>query len=276
MFATIINDCRDANAFARQATSLAFYFPHWHINTVGIQNDIEAAFNLIDVLHAAKGGPGVILANVAPRHGEAKKWQNGTPFGYFYIGKTLVISSVDGYTLSLVKKFGIINEINLLDVATVVDAMTNLGKISSSEATRIKKTQFRSLEFIIPVARWLSDGLKIPSTKYSLENIKELPDCICFVDNFGNLKTSITEKDLRFTDHSDATLIIKRKRGLLKNKKYKITCYKQLKDVGDKELALTVGSSGFGENQLLEIIIQGGNAAKKLKAASGIKLEIKI
>ena len=276
MFATIINDCRDANAFARQAAALAYYFPHWHINTVGIQNDIEAAFNLIDVLEACKGGPGVILANVAPRNGEAKKWTNGTPFGYFYVNKTLVISSIDGYTLSLIKKFQITKEINLLDVPVVVDTMAQKGKITTKEAEKIKKTQFRSLEFIIPAARWLNDGIGIPHTKYSLQNITDLPDCICFVDNFGNLKTSITDSELTFSDHSKAILKILRKKGLLKIKRNKITCYKHLRDVIDGELALTVGSSGFGDTRLLEIVIQGGNAAKKLKATSGTRISIKI
>jgi hypothetical protein len=276
MFATIINDCRDANAFARQATSLAFYFPHWHINTVGIQNDIEAAFNLVDVLHSAKGGPGVILTNVAPRNGSAKKWQNGTPFGYFYVGKTLVIASVDGNTLSLVKKFGIIKEINLLDVPTVVDEMARIGKITDKEADRIKHSQFRSLEFIIPAARWLSDGLALPHTKYSLKNIPDLDPVVCFVDNFGNIKTSVIESEVPFKNNSKLNLTVIRNKRSLARKKYKIVCHRQLKDVKDSTLALTIGSSGYEPHQLLEIVIQGGSAAKKLKINSGTKFTIDV
>src|SRR5688572_12965729 len=98
MFVTIINDCKDENAFGRQATKAAALFG-CSIVTVGVDSDIEAAGNLIDCLDAGEGKEGVILVNVAPRHGDAKKWPNGTPFGYFLYKETLVVTSIDGLTL---------------------------------------------------------------------------------------------------------------------------------------------------------------------------------
>ena len=86
---------------------------------IGISSDLEASGNIIDTLDAYGDLPGVILVNIAPRNGKAKKWKNGTPFGYFWYKKILVISSVDGLTLSLVKKLNLVKTINVLDIPTV-------------------------------------------------------------------------------------------------------------------------------------------------------------
>jgi len=120
MFITVITDCQDDNAFGRQTTRLSQYF-QYPITTVGVKNDLEAAGNLIDILDASEGSEGTVLVNVAPRHKEAKRWENGTPFGYFYYKNTLVISSIDGLTLSLVKKFSLVESINLMDIPTVLE-----------------------------------------------------------------------------------------------------------------------------------------------------------
>jgi hypothetical protein len=120
MFVTIINDCNDANVFGRQLTRAAVLF-NTPVIPVGVHNELEAAGNLIDILDAAGGEKGVILVNVAPRHGSAKKWPNGTPFAYFYVGKTLVVASIDGVTLSLIKKLNIVDSVNLMDIPTVLD-----------------------------------------------------------------------------------------------------------------------------------------------------------
>ncbi|MBI1839007.1 MAG: hypothetical protein HYR95_01760, partial [Candidatus Colwellbacteria bacterium] len=100
---TIINDCRDANAAGRQAARAATLLGGT-VAFIGVTNDLEASGNLIDALDAIEGKGGIVLVNVAPRNGTAKKWENGTPFGYFWYKETLVLASVDGLTLSLVKK----------------------------------------------------------------------------------------------------------------------------------------------------------------------------
>src|SRR3989344_9103064 len=111
----IINDCRDANAVGRQIARAASLLGG-SASFLGVTSDLQAAGNLIDVLDALGENPGVVLVNVAPRNGKAKKWGNGTPFGYFWYRKTLVVASIDGYTLSLVKKLKVVNFVYVLDI----------------------------------------------------------------------------------------------------------------------------------------------------------------
>ena len=74
MFVTIINDCKCENAKIRQVTRVASLFD-CSVYFSGVANDIEAAGNLVDVLDACEGREGIILVNVAPRHGGGKKWK---------------------------------------------------------------------------------------------------------------------------------------------------------------------------------------------------------
>mgnify|MGYP001572747578 CR=1 FL=1 len=112
---TIINDCKDENARGRQLTRIGSIF-QYPANFIGVSNELEAAGNIIDVLDANGENSGIILVNVAPRNGKAKKYPNGTPFGYFWYEKTLIISSIDGYTLSIVKKLKLTKFINVLNI----------------------------------------------------------------------------------------------------------------------------------------------------------------
>ena len=49
------------------------------MDSIGAENDLRAGGNLVDSIDADCGFPGIVLANVAPRHGAAKKWMNGDP-----------------------------------------------------------------------------------------------------------------------------------------------------------------------------------------------------
>ena len=118
MFVTLITDCKDDNALGRSTTRLSTLF-ECNITTIGVNGwdaDLEAAGNLIDVLDASEGKKGVVLVNVAPRHRSGKKWPNGTPFAYFHYKETLVVTSIDGLTLSLVKKFNLVDRVNVMDI----------------------------------------------------------------------------------------------------------------------------------------------------------------
>src|SRR5258706_13070123 len=179
MFITIINDCRDGNTMGRQATRAAVLFGGAPITTVGIGwNELEGAGNLIDMLDGSDGQEGVILANVAPRHGRGKKWPNGTPFGYFYYGKTLIVATKAGQMLSLAKKFSVASSLRLTDVATVVDEMIKKGKLDSSLRERIVKSQFRSYDYMPSLAKWIMDGEEIPSENYSFSKAKHTPHSV--------------------------------------------------------------------------------------------------
>src|SRR5947209_16876584 len=174
MFIIIINDCRDANTMGRQAIRAMRLFGTVSVATVGIGwNELEGAGNLIDILDASDGQEGVILVNVAPRHGRGKKWPNGTPFGYFYYGKTLVIATIAEHMLSLVKKFGITDSLLLTDVATVVDEMIEKGQLDAALRDRIVHSQFRSYDYMPRLAKWIVDGLEILNEVYSLNNVSD-------------------------------------------------------------------------------------------------------
>lgn len=259
MFVTIINDCYDANAFGRQATRASVLFGT-SINTVGVDfgATIQGAGNLIDMLDAAEGQEGVILVNLAPRHGEGKRWKNGTPFGYFFYKKTLVVTSVAGYTLSLIKKLGLAKEIYVMDIPTVIAFVEKKKLITKEVGEHIIHTQFRSYDFVPRAAKWIWDGIKIPAEKGSIQDIADAPKAVWWIDNFGNCKTTIFSDEIAHTPGET-----------LKTKFGTVQCYERLKDVPNGEPGFIVGSSGFGEKRFLELVIQGGNASKHFGIKTG-------
>ncbi len=263
MFVTIITDCQDPNTFGRQLTRASSLFGFSSI-PVAINNDVEAAGNLIDILDASEGREGVVLVNIAPRHGRAKKWPNGTPFGFFNYHKTLVVSSIDGYALSLVKKLGIISEINVMDIPTVLDFMEE-EKIYEEQPDYIKNTQFRSFEFVPRAAKWIFNGIDLPVEKMRIEQVPDIPKCVWWVDSFGqniyggNCKTTILPEEVEFESGKEIKL---KKVGQIK-------CYERLKDVPNNEQGLIIGSSGILNKRFLEVVIQGNNASEKFHLNTG-------
>lgn len=262
-FVTIINDCDSKNDFGRQATRIFRLFGSTPVITVGIEfgGTLEAAGNLIDMLDASDGEKGIILMNAAPRHGEGKKWPNGTPFGYFFYNDTLIISTIDGYCLSLAKKFGLIDYIRLTDVPTVIDTMIKGGVLAGELRDLIVKSQFRSFDYMPRLAKWITDEIEIPYEKYEISNIKDIPRVVWLVDGFGNCKTTIIPNEVGYKPGKK-----------LKTKIGELKCYERLKDVPNNEPGLIIGSSGFGQKRLLEIVVQGKSAAEKYNLSSGSEL----
>lgn len=101
---SIITDCSDSNATLRQTIRYSSLFPGISTNTIPVIHDLQAGWYLLDALDASLDEKQAIIVNLAPRDGRGKKWENGTPFGYTQIGNALIIASVDGYTLSGLKK----------------------------------------------------------------------------------------------------------------------------------------------------------------------------
>lgn len=261
-FITIINDCFDENVKARLGTRVSSLFGI-SPTIIGVGGNLvsnnshdpaeyQAAGCLIDTLDAANGEKGIILVNVANRHGKGKKWPNGTPFGYFYINDTLVISTIDGLTLSLVKKLRLINSIQLLDIPEVANKMAEDKIISVVLAMQIINTQFRSFEFQPRVAKWLVDGITVPAASYALSNVPQVKSAIWYVDNFGNCKTTILPKEIEFENGKDINTNL----GVFK-------CFTRLRDVPDGNKALILGSSGYKNKRFIELVIQGKSAAKE-------------
>ena len=247
MFTTIINDCKDDNARGRQESRIASLHSTG-LSFIGVESDLEAAMQLLDVLDATEGREGLILVNVAPRGGHTRQWENGTPFGYFWHQKTLIVASVDGYVLSAIKSLGLATEINLLDTHTGATAMLEAGFISSDAATRIPTTQFRSFDFIPRAGVFLLQGGKLPSTLYELTHVPDLPKAVWHIDNFGNCKTTLQKQDV--TSDTATTRF------------GNLPYYGQLKDLPDQTAGLVAGSSGLGNTRFLELMIQRGNFAR--------------
>lgn len=248
MFTTIINDCRDDNARARQESRLASLLGT-PLSFVGVQSDLEAGVQLIDILDATEGRPGLILVNVAPRGGHTTKWENGTPFAYFRYHNTLIVSSVDGYALSGVKKFGLTSSVQLLDTHSAATAMAAAGFVTDAAAARIPTTQFRSFDFTPRVGAFLFDGGEVPTEEYSLGQVPDLPAAVWHIDNFGNCKTTLTAADLAGKNE-------------LATRFGNLPHVGKLRDLPDGHHALVSGSSGLDDTRFLELMAQRQSFAK--------------
>ncbi len=252
MFVTIINDCRDDNTMGRQTTRAAKLFGNVPIHTVGIEwNELEGAGNLIDMIDASDHEEGVIMVNVAPRYGRGKKWPNGTPFGFFWYKRTLVVSTIAEQTLSLAKKFELAQELQLTDIATVVEAMIKKGKLNPDMRNIIVNSQFRSYDYMPRLAKWVWEGEEVPSETYSFENVDDVEPAIWWIDNFGNCKTTVLPGEIGFEPEKTIT-----------TKFGDLLCYKHLKDLPNDSAGLIVGSSGLRDRRFLEIVVQGKSAAE--------------
>ena len=267
MFTSIITDCSDDNALNRQATRYSSFL-NTPISIVKLtffasegNGELEGAGNLIDTIDATAGEKGVIIVNTAHRDGKGKKWPNGTPFGYFYYKKTLVIATIDGYCLSLAKKFNLTKSIKLTDVPTVIDTMIKKGLHQEEFRKLVVDSQFRSYEYVPRLAKWITDGVEIPSKGYSISKVPDAPKCIWWVDNFGNCITTELPEEIGHGPDKK----IKTKYGELK-------CYDKIKDVPDGETGLIIGSWGLGNDRFISLTIQGQSAAKKYGIKSGSPL----
>ena len=269
---TIINDCADDLARARQEIRFAALFGvRPTFLGVGSYSPIEAAGSLLDVLDVLVNFPSandsqqhVVLVNVAPRGEDIQqKWDNGTPFCYFRVGNVLVVCAYEGQCLALARDVGIVGEVALLDVPTVTAAAVGWGELSVEQAQKINNTQFRSLEFLPLVAFWLCQGRPVPSTKQSLVALPSAKAQVWHVDNFDNAKTTLLPKDVGFEQGREVVLADGRR----------ATCFERLADVPQGATAFTIGSSGYGPHRFLEVAIgHRGRAATRhgLRAGSPV------
>ncbi len=255
MFTTIINDCKDDNARGRQESRIASIMKTG-LSFIGVESDLEASMQLVDVLDATEGREGLVLVNVAPRGGHTTKWENGTPFGFFYYGQTLILVSVDGYTLSAVKQLGLLPRLDLLDTHTGAKAMLEAGFISEEAAKQIPTTQFRSFDFLPRAGAFMLKGNNLPSTPHDLSLIPELPNAIWHIDNFGNCKTTLTTDDINPA-------------GVTRTRFGELPYFEQLRNVPDGAHALVHGSSGIKGTRFIELMAQRSSFARIHQAKIG-------
>lgn len=262
MFITIVTDCRDSNEMGKQTTRASVLFPGVNVTLIGVNNfsEIEAAGNMVDIIDAGTGQKGIIMVNAAPRHGSGKKYKNGTPFGYFYHNKKIIVSTVAGHTLSLVKKLGLIDELFVTDIPTVIDHFVKKKEFDQTARDRTVLSQFRSFEYMPFLAKWLYEQEDVPSEKMSLDEVPDAPKTIWWVDNFGNSKTTILPEEI---GHEPGKII--------KTKVDSFKCYNRLKDVPNGQAGMTIGSSGYQNKRFIEITVQGASAAEKYGLKSGME-----
>ena len=268
----IITDCSDPNAQVRQQVRFANLFGVTPtLVELGPDNkDLEAAGQLVDVLHDANNLPGsytpkpwVVLVNVAPRGNDVKeRWENGTPFCHFQSHNATVLSTYEGRSLSLARKLGLAARVNLMDIPTVTSSWVDRGIIASAEADAINNTQFRSKDFLSLAARELVGGRPLPATVVDLEDRDPDTGVVWFIDSFGNCKTTLLPSDIDFEEGKVVAL----------DGDEKATCYSRLPDVPTGELALTIGSSGYGAQRLIELVEQQGRASDVLSLSVGSRV----
>ena len=257
MAINIINDCQDPNASARQIARAAALLDR-PVNLIGVDSDLEAAGNLVDIIDAVGEHNGLILANVAPRHKSAKKWPNGSPFGYFNYKKILVISTVDGLIFSLVKKFNLIEKFEVIDMPPTLEKMIESGVMTRDQRDHIVDSQFRSFDFLPRIAAHLIQDKGVVSETWKIDHVVDAPKAVWWVDNFGNCKTTLTLDD------------VSEPNGVVEfGKLGKLPFFRRLKDVPDDKVAVVVGSSGIENRRFLEVVMQGKSASAKLGLKSG-------
>ncbi len=260
---TYISDCRDDNTQGRLKARVSSYFRGSNVIFVGVKNDFEAAINLVDIVDAYDGRPGVIIVNVARREGEAKKWANGTPFGWLKLDQLDIFTTIDGYTLSLFQKLRKQNlKVAVYDIPKVVPHMN----LEPAIQERIIMTQFRSFDYLPRLASALVDGQDLPITEH-FDAMPKMPHAVCWIDCFGNVKTNILPEEIDFKVGRKIVL------RFGNNKQFYLPCYERLKDIPDDEIALTIGSSGLDQKRFIEIMRQGRSAAQMMGVQTGNLIE---
>lgn len=264
MSSVIISDCSDDNAIARVSARLSAITQD-AVTSIRVpafldeRSAVCAAGNLIDALDAVEGKPGVVIVNVAPRMDTEN--ENGAPFGYFWFGDTLVISTIDGGTLSLVADLGVVESFAKLDVSAVTDELIAQELVPDDVGSDIKNSQFRSYEFAPYVAGAVLGGFQLPVEEGGEEEIDPAPSVVWWVDNFGNIKTTIIDEYIGFTGN-----------GSVPTRIGTFAYEPRLTDVPEGETAVVRGSSGIGDHRFLEIVRQGGSAADTLGVSIGDQL----
>lgn len=250
-----ITDCYDDNTKARQTARIQSLIPEVHsVQFVAIKTGLEAAGNIVDVLDALEGRPGIIFANVAPRG--TGRWPNGTPFCHTQYQNAHIFSTFEGGAFSLLRKLTGENiQVHLFDIPSVVENFP----LSLATKEYIARSQFRSFDFLPRVAAAVLSGTAIPSTAEHVA--EECPKAIWWQDNFGNFKTTLLPEEVGFEPGKIITLAIG-------SRMQAFHCFSGLKDIPAGEIGLYVGSSGLPGKRLLEFSRQKGDALAHEHAAS--------
>lgn len=287
-----ITDCADVHAVTRVEKALADLDVTNKIIPIPVFGELAghsvehmSALHAIDqltcsvygTLHDQNDVQHVLLINAAPRS-KNTQGKNGDPFCVFVINNTFVISSFNESLLGLIADAGFETSVYVLDRKKTPDLI--LDKFSYNEQIReyLTHTQFRSLEWLPRlVALYKKHNFDVHDSELkplisSNHEIKKLSDYkshlelsrILFIDCFGNIKTSISEKIIpKDRDEVVVNFIKNESFGDVKAMNFKI--YNSLDELPEGGVGLVRGSSGMYGNKLYEIMVGKQNALHFLK-----------
>ncbi len=257
-----ISDCSDDNVRARYAARIAATTPQaGAVQFIGVISDLEAAGNLVDLLDGLDGVESIIFVNVAPRGTVKTIWPNGTPFGYVKFNNAHIFTTIDGYTLSLLKKISrepIV--VAVYDIPKVVSALTQ----DTALQKHIISSQFRSFDFLPRIAGYVLGGNTVPTTEFA--EIPDAPAAVWWTDNFGNAKLTLTREEAQCATGQNVRITIG-------NVEHVLPYYNRLKDLPYGELGIYTGSSGFGSLRFLEITKQKGESLLEGETSRALNLK---
>ncbi len=259
----IISDCMDDNARSRVTGRLASVLGINNVpDFIGVKKEIEAAINIVDSIDAFEGALSVLAVNIAPRGGKSAHWPNGCPFGLVKVNNTYIFTTVDGLTLSLLKK--IIGPLKLR-VFPIEQVLPRLG-LAPEMIEFITDYQFRSYQYLpLLIKAVFGDELPLPFFEY--HDIPDAPLSVALVDCFGNVKTTMLSSELGLTSGEWVRII---RPGMPPLELYS---YHHLKDVPNGETAIVEDSSGMFWNgvnhRFVGIVKRGGPIPKNLDLKAG-------
>jgi hypothetical protein len=266
-----LTDCADPNAQHRLCGRISALFgaAPTLFGVGGPAPDLEAALTLLDTLKSAtellgcQALPSIFLVNVAPR-GDTSTWPNGTPFCYFWYEGHLVVSTLEGRTLSLVRRYLGVKTVKLVDIPTVMKAALDWTTLTEADVDKVANTQFRSLWFVPLLARWVWDGQDVPHDEHPLSEM-ELGPVVAYVDSFGNCKIVADPATVTFVEGQELA-VRHGQEGQQAPFTESVRCDQRLADVPLGHPALVIGSSAGG---FVELVVQRGNASKRFGLGVG-------
>lgn len=178
----------------------------------------------------------VIFSNTAPRHDDhAPRDKNeGEKFVYVELDNGMKIGTVNsGYALSFVK-----------------ERIVKFHKIVTEE----NGSQFRSRDYYPRALVETLNGERELGEELDVDSIPEVPENrIVYIDGYGNIKTSIRNKELKIKNNSKVNIEINGiERGAV--------CGNGIFEVKSGDLVLAPGSSGDPEDPFLEIVLRRGSS----------------
>ncbi|MDP9249105.1 MAG: SAM-dependent chlorinase/fluorinase [bacterium] len=261
--ATIFSDCchpedHDANLRYKIRYTSLLGCP---TETVYASEDRVAAGLLLDAVDSARRNSSLIVVNRADRSEHQKEWENGAPFGYAVVHQTFIIAN-PGPCLAKIGRFCPAAAFHLFDIPSIFE---HPGRFDLNSAARW--SQFRSNDLVPYLAKSLFEEQDVPSRvigtlgdwKDSMEDNQ-----VWWVDTFGNCKTFVNVNPngpggyMGFEEGSHHKTVF----GVT------LPYYERLARVPKGVAALVRGSSGIGNHRFIEVMINGGSAAKEF----GLKL----